>query len=462
MSVAKSGYKIKDSPKTVSVHYDNTPTTPGSVSGVTLDKTTLSLSVGASEHLTATVAPSNATNKNVTWSSSNNSVATVSNGTVTGHSVGSATITVTTVDGNKTATCDVTVTGAAVVVPSGTFEVKNVADLKRVGTDTDGWTLSASYMQTADIDLTSVNWTAIGTSTKPFTGSYDGGGHTISNLTINATGIDFQGFFGFTNGAIVKNVGLANCDIKGKNKVGGVIGYMKNGGTVQNCYVTGSVSGGASGGVVGQMEDGGTVQNCYAACDVSGIADISLNTDVACVGGVVGQNAPGSTVQNCYATGTVSGKGKNVGGVVGVNNADGTVQNCYATGIVSATDLNSSVIGSFVGGVVGVDISANTTLRNCIALNPNIIGTSLIGRVVGNYNTQTNNYGRSDMKKNNGSGGWTSSASGIDGASITSADWNMSTWWIGVAKFDPEVWDFTKSLPTLKNMPAGTQNPVIQ
>jgi len=81
------------------------------VTGVTLNKTSLSLTVNATETLTAAVEPSNAANKNVTWSSSNTSVATVNSGLVTAVALGSATITVTTADGNKTATCYVTVTG---------------------------------------------------------------------------------------------------------------------------------------------------------------------------------------------------------------------------------------------------------------------------------------------------------------------------------------------------------------
>lgn len=83
---------------------------PVAVTGVSLNKSSTSIKVGKTETLVATVAPSNASDKSVTWSSSDTTVATVSNGTVTGVKAGSATITVTTTDGNKTATCDVTVT----------------------------------------------------------------------------------------------------------------------------------------------------------------------------------------------------------------------------------------------------------------------------------------------------------------------------------------------------------------
>ncbi|GAP71556.1 bacterial Ig-like domain [Candidatus Symbiothrix dinenymphae] len=96
--------------------------TPIAVTGVTLDKTSTTLAIGGQETLTPTVAPNNATNQNVTWSSSNGAVATVSNGVVTAHTAGTATITVTTADGNKTATCAVTVSAASVAVTGVTLD----------------------------------------------------------------------------------------------------------------------------------------------------------------------------------------------------------------------------------------------------------------------------------------------------------------------------------------------------
>ncbi|MDR2561751.1 MAG: Ig domain-containing protein [Holophagales bacterium] len=91
---------------------------PVPVTGVSLNKTSTSIAVGSSDTLTATVTPADATNKSVTWSSNNTSVATVSNGIVTGIAAGTATITVTTQDGNKTATCNVTVTSSGGDAPS--------------------------------------------------------------------------------------------------------------------------------------------------------------------------------------------------------------------------------------------------------------------------------------------------------------------------------------------------------
>ncbi len=103
-------YAAIDNLKVTSGGGGTTPPEPVAVTGVSLNKTSTTIDVGASETLTATVAPSNATNQNVSWSSNNTAVATVNNGLVTGVTAGTATITVTTEDGSKTATCVVTVT----------------------------------------------------------------------------------------------------------------------------------------------------------------------------------------------------------------------------------------------------------------------------------------------------------------------------------------------------------------
>lgn len=105
------------------------------VSGVTLNKTSTTLDIGQAETLTATVAPSNATNKNVTWTSNNENVATVENGVVSAVAQGSATITVTTVDGGFTATCSVTVNGGSSVTEEGTFNFRTIENVS--GTPTD-------------------------------------------------------------------------------------------------------------------------------------------------------------------------------------------------------------------------------------------------------------------------------------------------------------------------------------
>jgi len=372
--------------------------------------------------------------------------------------------------GNTTATVTSNAVTVTVNEGSGTssdpFIVYSVETLQRVGKGSDAawtgnWSLSSYYKQAKNIDLSSVpNWTPIGPSSSvTFTGSYDGDGHTISNLTIN-TSSDYQGLFG-CNGtnAVVKNLGLIDCDIRGGQYVGGVVGYNGGSGstTVQYCYVTGSVSGTGEnvGGVAGY--NGRTIQNCYVTASVS-----SSNRFV---GGVVGFVSSG-TVQNCYSTGDVSGTSI-VGGVVGQLSGN-TLENCYATGSVSA----SAGSNSQVGGVIGFINSG--TVKNCVALSPNIFTSNtntLFGRVSG-YGTGTtaNKFGRSDMKKNDAAPpAWTWTNVGIsalDGADITSADWELESWWTGTAGFSAAVWDFSGISatrgPTLRDMPGGAQNPVIQ
>jgi hypothetical protein len=202
-----------------------------------------------------------------------------------------------------------------------------------------------------------------------FKGTLDGQGYAIRDLYINRPDEYLVGLFGFvakggiiTEGGIIKNITLINAtvttgedsggplglhedtvrclDVGTVDAVGGLVGY--NGGTVSNCYATGSVTGGWSvGGLVGRNE--GTVSNCYATGSVIGSSD---------VGGLVGLNY-GATVKKCYSTGSVTGH-DSVGGLLGVN-AEGTVSNSYSS---------SSVTGNYsVGGLVGDNYEG--TVRNC-------------------------------------------------------------------------------------------------
>ena len=223
-------------------------------------------------------------------------------------------------------------------------EISTAEELKALSNDSTKW--SGNYVLTANITLTAPtedgsNWTAIGTSSTPFTGKFSGDGHTISGIVINKSDKDYQGLFGYSTGTIM-NIGVIDSSISGGNSVGGVCGWNEDVGTITNCYSTGAVSaaGECVGGVCG-INNGGTIENCYSTGAVSGTGE---------VGGVCGQN--GGTIENCYSTGTVSGS-NNVGGVCGVN-VYGTIKNCYSTGTVSGNDN--------VGGVCGDNTG---TITNC-------------------------------------------------------------------------------------------------
>jgi hypothetical protein len=166
-----------------------------------------------------------------------------------------------------------------------------------------------------------------------FSGTFDGNNHVISNLVIQGEGI--LGLFGaLGSGAAVINLGMEQACIVGsiRSSVGALAGYNV-GGSIANCYSTGTVSGDSRvGGLVG-CNDLGSIFNCYSTVTVSGNADI---------GGLVGNNS--GSIYNCYSIGMVSGHWS-VGGLVGGNDG-GDMINCYSTGIVTGTPES-------VGGLVG-------------------------------------------------------------------------------------------------------------
>ena len=201
---------------------------------------------------------------------------------------------------------------------------------------------------TLDTDLTLTGeWTPIGTSfSNSYTGTFDGGNHTITGLTVT-TSDQYAGLFGYLSGT-VKDVTLKDVKIESNNEisdVGGVAGQSY--GNIENCSVSGSVSvsgtNSIAGGVVG-YQTGGSITGCSSSATVNagGVA-----------GGVVGLADGGATLTACYATGNVtiesSGTGSYfAGGVVGINTVS-TLKACYAWG--SVTGSGSGTL--YVGGVTG-------------------------------------------------------------------------------------------------------------
>ena len=198
-----------------------------------------------------------------------------------------------------------------------------------------------------DITLTEV-WTPIGSSSNPYTGTFNGNNKTITGLTLT-TG-DRIGLFGQvgTNGT-VKDLKLAEVNVSGNNNVGAVAGC--NDGTISNCSVSGSIQGNQNvGGVVGVM----STNSEMIACCVTGDVKSTVASSEANAGGVVGMMTECS-ITACYSTGNVTAEnGTNVGGVVGCSNIS-TITSCYhATGDVTGT-------GDAIGGVLGTDISVTST-----------------------------------------------------------------------------------------------------
>ncbi|HEY4697076.1 MAG TPA: YDG domain-containing protein, partial [Gallionella sp.] len=201
--------------------------------------------------------------------------------------------------------------------------------------------LAGNYALGSNIDaLLTSGWNAgagfapVGASTTQFTGNFDGLGHSISNLVINRPTTNDVGLFGYTaTGSAVRNVGLVNGSVSGKNS-GGLIG--QNWGTISHSYFTGTVIGSSNnvGGLVGL--NSGSISNSYATGSVSSV--IGTNN----VGGLAGLNS--GSISNSYASVSVGGN-NNVGGLVGLNNA-GAISTSYATGSVTGSSLLGGLAGN--------------------------------------------------------------------------------------------------------------------
>ena len=241
---------------------------------------------------------------------------------------------------------------------NGSYTVTSADGLMNIAKLVNGGKTDINITLTADIDLTGKNWTPIGTSfSNKYTGTFDGGGHTIKGLTVT-TNDEYAGLFGRLNSAgTVKNVVMKDVQITNNRSwsafAGGVAGYSW--GTIENCSVSGSVSGTVYvGGVVGAQIDG-SITGCSSSATVKGTTD---------VGGVAGQTNSSATLTACYATGNVIieiDPVRNIsgGGLVGFNGGNG-VRACYATGNVTSTGSSTGNVHIF--GLLGDNY---TTVTAC-------------------------------------------------------------------------------------------------
>jgi len=251
----------------------------------------------------------------------------------------------------------------------------------------------------------------IGYASYKFTGTFDGLGHTISELMINRSTTDYVGLFGYTSAADIRNVGLEGGSVTGDDDVGGLVGINFHYSNISNSYATGSVTGDDYvGGLVGRNYDSSTVSNSYATGSVTG-------DDY--VGGLVGYNDDYGTVSDSYATGSVTATGtvnNHVGGLVGFNFHYSTVSNSYATGSVHGT-------GDLVGGLVGYNYNSSN-ISNSYATG-SVTGDDYVGGLVGyNYDTVSDSYATGSVTGNNNVGGLV--GYNIVG-SITNSFWDKET-----------------------------------
>jgi len=254
------------------------------------------------------------------------------------------------------------------------YLIEDLADFDTFAGDPAYWAAGVHTKLTTDIDLSGRTYTTAviapdtddisnGFQGTQFTGVFDGGGCTITNLTITAPAKDFIGLFGYiVPGGHIKNLDVINVNVQGDYGAGGLAGI--NYGTISSCSANGAVIGTGQFATVGGLAgyNNGNVSSCYASGSVNGNWFI---------GGLVGYNDNNGNVLACYASGVITGTdaGTTVGGLVGGNNSN--VTNCYASGSVNS--------GKFVGGLLGDNYGS---VSNCYA-SGTVSGILYVGGLVG-------------------------------------------------------------------------------
>ena len=260
--------------------------------------------------------------------------------------------------GEYTYTVSLATARGYIIEDDGSYTVYNADGLMNIAELVNGGKTDINITLDKNIDLTGKAWTPIGTDyDNSYKGTFDGGGHTITGLTFT-TNDEFAGLFGWLNRAgTVKNVVMEGVQITSNQiyggSIGGVVGYSW--GTIENCSVSGNVSGTVYvGGVVG-AQIGGSITGCSSSATVKGMVD---------VGGVAGQTNSSATLTACYATGNVTieiNPKKNIAGgsLVGMN-AGISLLACYATGNVTSTGSSTGKV--HIGGFLGNNY---TTVTAC-------------------------------------------------------------------------------------------------
>ncbi len=283
-------------------------------------------------------------------------------------------------------------------VPSivdGVYQIETKDNLLWLSQSEDAdW--SADYIQTADIDASTISdFTPIGNYDSRFTGSYNGQGHTISNLTI--TGSNRTALFGYASGASLDSINLIDVTISGSKYTaalaacavntditactssgsvessgsaftGGLIANFYGGGSIINCSNSASVTANGKyiGGIACLVNDASQVSGC---CNTGDITLTLASEGTADAGGLIGaveSSNVTAVITNCYNTGTIiATNGNSAGGVIGTSKG-ATVTNCYSTGTVTAATQ--------VGGISGYCGDYTNTFTNCFTLQSTIFG----------------------------------------------------------------------------------------
>ncbi len=368
-------------------------------SAVTLDKTELNLYTGDTAALTAAIQPEDTTDPTIAWTTTDAEVASVQNGVVTAGKTGMATITASC--GEAKAQCAVTVKAPAEPAQKdGVYQIGNADELVWFVKKVNGGENAISAVLAKDIDLADVVWVPIGNGSVAFAGSFDGAGHTVSNLTVDYTTAAsgerlYLGLFGRIEGTSEKRAVIQNLTVTGSVNAASEF-------SVYTGYVAG---------VVGSARNA-ELSNVISRVNVT--ADEKVG-NAASVGGLAGAMI-NTTVTNCGNEGNITGV-KNLGGLC-YELYGGTMTGCYNTGRVTAT-------GTYVGGLMGY--AKQTTVTNVYNTGDVSTEKTLVGGLIGvmEKSALTNAYTTGKVT--------TAAASGAIGAAVGSADQVSNVYYLGSA-----------------------------
>jgi len=289
-----------------------------------------------------------------------------------------------------------------IAAPYGTINIYTYSDLKKVGTDGQH-PLWGNYRLANDIDASpslsedaGSGFIPIGTSSQPFTGSFHGGGYTISNLYIDRSSTDYVGLFGVSSAYSIDSVHLVKAAIYGNGKTGILAGSSS--GPIRNCSASGISNGGSyTGGLIGTLS--GSIENSHVNANVSGydyvgglvgyhsskfISNSSARGNAkgySYVGGITGYNS--GTIERSFATNNVTASSNYAGGLIGYNSS--SLQRSYATGRVNATKYAGGLIGYNGYGVIGN--CYYTGIINSLSQSGSLVGYLYSGIVDSSYTT---------------------------------------------------------------------------
>ena len=371
-----------------------TVTPPVMASAVTLDKTELNLYTGDTAALTAAIQPEDTTDPTIAWTTTDAEVASVQNGVVTAGKTGTATITASC--GEAKAQCAVTVKAPAEPAQKdGVYQIGNADELVWFVKKVNGGENAISAVLAKDIDLADVVWVPIGNGSVAFAGSFDGAGHTVSNLTVDYTTAAsgerlYLGLFGQVEGTPEKHAVIQNLTVTGSvnaasefsvysGYVAGTVGsarYAELSNVISRVNVTADEKVGSTssvGGLAGAMIDT-TVTNCGNEGDVTGVNNL---------GGLCYELYSG-TMTGCYNTGRITATGTYVGGLMGYAK-QATVTNVYNTGDVSTEK-------TLVGGLIGVMEKSALTNAYTTGKVTTAAASGAIGAAVGSADQLSNVY----------------------------------------------------------------------